>query len=62
MREKKHHIFIHAGSPQTLCGIKDRDGIIFNTGKEVTCKKCIKLNNKFGRYHQKKHHEKKIHN
>ena len=40
----KTHIFIHAGRARlgTLCGIPDRAGIVFESGKKVTCKNCIK--------------------
>lgn len=43
MEKNKHHIFTHAGEPKTLCGINDRDGIVFNTGKNVNCKRCLKM-------------------
>lgn len=39
--KNKTHYFIHAGKPRTLCGISDRDGIIFEDVKRITCKKHI---------------------
>jgi hypothetical protein len=42
LKQMKTHIFIHTGRPRTLCGISDRDGIVFENIKKVTCKNCIK--------------------
>lgn len=42
----KHHIFRYEGAYGfigTQCGIKERGGIIYNTGKEMTCLKCRKI-------------------
>lgn len=40
---KKTHYFLHAGTPRTLCGIPDRDGVIFETGIRITCQRCLKI-------------------
>ena len=45
MKQKKQHIFRYDGAYGfigTLCGIKNRDGIIYNTGKKMNCKRCLK--------------------
>ncbi len=44
-KTNKHHLFHYTGSDSfigSLCGIKNRDGIIFNTGKEMNCLRCKK--------------------
>jgi len=45
----KTHIFDYKGDLRgayTLCGMRDRDGIIFESSKLVTCKKCLKKKKK----------------
>lgn len=42
----KQHIFNYNGFDRfigTLCGIKERDGIIYNTGKKMSCLRCKKI-------------------
>ncbi len=45
MGRNKWHIFNYKGSiigAFTLCGIPDGDGIVFGSGRDITCKKCLK--------------------